>query len=273
MLELVRKHPRYGYRRIWALLRSEGYRVNRKRVHRLWRQEGLKVPRKQRKRRRLGSSENGCVRHRAERMNHVWCYDFLSDQTSDGRTLKVLTIEDEYTRQSLAIDVARSIRSTDVIETLRYLFDLRGAPGFIRSDNGPEFIAEALRQWLRFSGVGTLYIEPGAPWENAYGESFNSRLRDELLDRELFTSLREAKVVVEDYRQEYNHRRPHSSLDYQTPAAFAARCARMAGSCAGTDESWGALPPSPRLLPLRKALERTSREGVNIGSTLITTGT
>jgi transposase InsO family protein len=266
MLRLVRSHPRYGYRRIWALLRSEGFRVNRKRIYRLWRHEGLRVPRKQRKRRRLGSSENGCVRRRAERINHVWCYDFLSDQTSDGRPLKLLTIEDEYTRESLAIDVERSIRSTDVIETLRYLFELRGTPGLIRSDNGPEFIAEALREWLRASGVGTLYIEPGAPWENAYGESFNSRLRDELLDRELFTSLLEAKVLVEDYRLQYNHRRPHSSLGYQTPAAFAARCSR-------TDESSGALPPSPRLLPLRKAPERNSQERVYIGPTLITTGT
>jgi len=266
MLQWVRHHPRYGYRRIWALLRSEGFGVNRKRIYRLWRQEGLKVPRKQRKRRRLGSSENGCARRRAAWINHVWCYDFLSDQTGDGRTLKLLTIEDEYTRESLAIEVERSLTSTDVIETLRYLFELRGAPGWIRSDNGPEFIARALRQWLRDSGVGTLYIEPGAPWENAYSESFNSRFRDELLDRELFTSLREAKVLAEDYRLQYNHRRPHSSLGYQTPAAFAARCARI-------DESSGALPPNPRLLPLRKAPEKNSRERVHTGSTLITGGT
>jgi len=266
MLQWVRHHPRYGYRRIWALLRSEGFRVNRKRIYRLWRQEGLKVPRKQRKKRRLGSSENGCLRRRAEWINHVWCYDFLSDQTADGRTLKLLTIEDEYTRESLGIEVERRLTSTDVIETLRYLFELRGAPGWIRSDNGPEFIARALRQWLRDSGVGTLYIEPGAPWENAYGESFNSRFRDELLDRELFTSLREAKVLVEDYWLQYNHRRPHSSLGYQTPAAFAARCTR-------TDESSGALPPNPRLLPLRKAPEDKSRERVHTGPTLITGGT
>ena len=266
MLQWVRRHPRYGYRRIWALLRSEGFRVNRKRIYRLWRQEGLKVPRKQRKKRRLGSSENGCLRRRAESINHVWCYDFLSDQTADGRTLKLLTIEDEYTRESLGIEVERSITSTDVIETLRYLFELRGAPGWIRSDNGPEFIARALRQWLRDSGVGTLYIEPGAPWENAYSESFNSRFRDELLDRELFTSLPEAKVLAEDYRLQYNHRRPHSSLGYQTPAAFAARCTR-------TEESSGALPPNPRLLPLRKAPEKKSQDRVHIGSTLITGGT
>jgi transposase InsO family protein len=224
MLDLVRRHPRYGYRRVWALLRREGFRVNVKRIYRLWRKEGLKVPQKQRKKRRLGCSANGCVRHRAAHIDHVWCYDFVSDQTTDGRTLKFLTLEDEYTREALAIEAERSITSTDLIETLRYLFEVRGAPQHIRSDNGPEFIAQALRRWLAESGVGTLYIGPGAPWENGFNESFNSRLRDELLNGELFTSLPEAKVVTEDYRLEYNHRRPHSSLGYQTPAAFAAAC-------------------------------------------------
>ena len=231
MLALVGRHPRYGYRRIWALLRSEGFRVNVKRVYRLWRKEGLRVPRRQRKKRRLGCSANGCVRHRAAYIDQVWCYDFVSDQTVDGRTLKFLTIEDEYTREALAIEVERSITSEDVIETLRHLFEVRGAPKHIRSDNGPEFIAEGLRRWLAESGVGTLYIEPGAPWENGYNESFNSRLRDELLDRELFTSLAEAKVVTEDHRMEYHHRRPHSSLGYRTPAevaaAYRAGCAAL----------------------------------------------
>ena len=228
MLELVRSHPRYGYRRVWALLRGEGFRVNRKRVHRLWRKEGLKVPKKQRKKRRLGSSEHGCVRHRAEHINHVWCYDFVSDQTGDGRTLKFLTLEDEFTRECLALEVERGLTSREVIDTLRYVFEVRGTPKFIRSDNGPEFIAQALRSWLTESGVETLYIEPGAPWENGYNESFNGRFRDELLNPELFTSLTEAKVVTEDYRLEYNHRRPHSSLAYMTPAAYAA--AKRAGS-------------------------------------------
>jgi transposase InsO family protein len=227
MLGLVRGHPRYGYRRVWALLRSEGFRVNVKRIYRLWRKEGLRVPQKQRKKRRLGCSANGCIRHRAEHMDHVWAYDFVSDQTTDGRTLKFLTLEDEYTREALAIEVERSITSTDLIETLRYLFEIRGAPRHIRSDNGPEFVAQALRKWLESSGVGTLYIEPGAPWENGFNESFNSRFRDELLNGELFTSLQEAKVLTEDFRLEYNHRRPHSSLGYATPAAFAA--ARRAG--------------------------------------------
>jgi putative transposase len=221
MLALVGEHPRYGYRRICALLRGEGWRVNRKRVYRLWRQEGLKVPRKQRKRRRLGNSGNGCVRHQSEHIDHVWSYDFVMDQTIDGRPLKLLPIVDEYTRECLSLDVARSIKSADVIETLRHLFAVRGAPRFIRSDNGPEFIAHAVRDWLEESGVETLYIEPGSPWENGYCESFNSRLRDELLDRELFMDLREAKVVVEDFRLDYNHRRPHSALEYVTPASFA----------------------------------------------------
>lgn len=241
MLELVRRHPRYGYRRIWALLRREGFRVNVKRVYRLWRREGLKVPTKQRKKRRLGCSANGCVRHRAEHIDHVWCYDFVSDQTVDGRTLKFLTIEDEYTREALAIEVERSITSKEVIKTLRYLFEVRGAPKHVRSDNGPEFIAKAIRTWLAEYNVNTLYIEPGAPWENGYNESFNSRLRDELLNGELFTSLREAKIVTEDHRLEYNHRRPHSSLGYRTPAEFAAQC--RAG-CAALRQ--GSAPPARR---------------------------
>lgn len=225
MLELVVEHPRYGYRRITALLRAEGRRVNRKRIYRLCRQEGLKVPKKQRKKRRLGSSVNSVVRRRAEHMNHVWCWDFVKDQTVDGRTLKFLVIEDEFTRECLALEVARSITAQDVIEVLKFLVDLRGTPEFIRSDNGPEFIAHAIGRWLAAAGVGTLYIEPGAPWQNAYCESFNSRFRDELLNGELFTSLKEAEVLAEDYRLEYNHRRPHSSLDYLTPAAFAAKAA------------------------------------------------
>lgn len=222
MLDLARQHPRYGYRRITALLRQEGWHVNRKRVERLWREQGLKVPQKQSKRRRLGSSEQGSQRRRAERINQVWSYDFIMDQTEDGRRLKMLPIVDEYTRECLEIEVSRSLTAEDVVGVLGRLFVERGEPEYIRSDNGPEFIAEVVKQWLQASGVKTLYIEPGSPWENAYSESFNSRFRDELLDREVFTSVLEAKVLVNDYKQEYNHRRPHSSLNYQTPAAFAA---------------------------------------------------
>jgi putative transposase len=224
--ELAREHPRYGYRRITALLRREGWSVNRKRVHRLWRREGLKVPQIQRKRRRLGSSEGGCTRHRAERPNHVWSYDFVMDQTADGRRLKVLPVVDEYTRECLAIEVERGMTAEDVVSTLEYLFEVRGAPEHIRSDNGPEFIAEAVKGWLARRGAGPLYIEPGSPWENAYSETFNSRLRDELLDREVFETLKEAKVLLEDHRLDYNDRRPHSALGYRTPAEFAATCRR-----------------------------------------------
>ena len=222
MKELSAQHPRYGYRRVWALLRAEKFEVNKKRVHRLWRREGLKVPRRQRKRRRLGHSDNSCTRRRAEHPDHVWSYDFVMDETSDGRRLKLLPVVDEFTRECLAIEMERRLTAADVVATLRYLFELRGPPRFVRSDNGPEFVAEAVKAWLKNSGCGTLYIEPGSPWENAYVESFNGRLEDELLNREEFATVREAKVLVEDHRLQYNHRRPHSALGYMTPAAFAA---------------------------------------------------
>ncbi len=224
--ELAKAHPRYGYRRITALLRREGWAVNRKRVHRIWRREGLKVPQAQRKRRRLGSSDNGCARHRAERPNQVWSYDFVADQTADGRRLKILPVVDEFTRECLTIEVERSLTAGDVVSTLEYLFEVRGVPESIRSDNGPEFIAEAVKTWLSRRGTRTLYIEPGSPWENAYSETFNSRLRDEVLDREVFETLKEAKVLLEDHRLDYNGHRPHSSLGYRTPAEFAASYSR-----------------------------------------------
>jgi putative transposase len=239
LLELSRAQPRYGYRRITALLRAEGWRVNRKRVLRLWRREGLKVPQKQRKRRRLGCSANGATRRRASHRNQVWSYDFIEDQTADGKKLKMLPIVDEFTRECLTIEVERSMTAKDVVETLAYLFELRGAPEFLRSDNGPEFIAQAVKDWLANSQVGTLYIEPGSPWENPYSETFNSRFRDELLNRELFDTLPEAKVLTEDYRLEYNHRRPHSALGYRTPAAYAAACA---AGLAGPREPAAVLP-------------------------------
>ncbi len=226
MVRLSRENPRYGYRRVWALLRREGWPVNKKRVHRLWREEGLKVPQKQRKRRRLveGESENGCARRKAEHKDHVWSYDFVMDRTEDGRRLKMMPIVDEYTRECLCIEVERSITAQEVVKTLAALFARRGGPAFIRSDNGPEFIAKAVKRWLEISGVRTLYIEPGSPWENAYSETFISRFGDELLKREEFASLLEAKVLVEEYRNHYNRRRPHSALGYRTPAEFAASC-------------------------------------------------
>lgn len=222
--QLARKHPRYGYRRVTALLRQDGWSINLKRVHRLWRAAGLKVPQAQRKRRRLGTSQNGCTRQKAERPNHVWSYDFVMDQTCDGKRLKILPVVDEFTRQCLGIEVARAIKAEDVISTLEELFERHGEPEHIRSDNGPEFVATAVQNRLAGRGAKTLYIAPGSPWENAYSESFNSRLRDELLDREVFATLKEAQVLIEDHRQEYNDHRPHSSLNYQTPTAFAAAC-------------------------------------------------
>ena len=226
MVALSEDNPRYGYRRIWALLKREGWPVNKKRVHRLWWEEGLRVPKKQRKRRRLseGVRENGCARKRAEYKDHVWSYDFVMDQTEDGRRLKIMPVVDEYTRECLNLEVERSITAEGVVATLARLFRNRGEPAFIRSDNGPEFIAEAVKRWLEISGVKTLYIEPGSPWENAYSETFIGRLGDELLKREVFTSLLEAKVLVEEYRNHYNGERPHSALGYRTPAEVAASC-------------------------------------------------
>jgi putative transposase len=222
MLELVRQHPRYGYRRIWALLRREGWRVNRKRIWRLWRQQGLKVPRKQRKKRRLGSSANNCVRRPAEHKDHVWAWDFLHDRTTDGGPLKWFTLVDEYTRECLALEVRRGMPAKAVRAVLAEVVRQRGVPAHIRSDNGPEFIAKTIRVWMAEAGLETLYIEPGAPWENGYAESFNSKVRDELLNAEAFASVLEARVLGQEWKQQYNHVRPHSSLGYRTPAEFGA---------------------------------------------------
>ena len=219
-----RGHPRWGYRRAWATLREEGWSVNRKRVQRLWREEGLRVPAKRRKRQRLGDSAVPAARLRAERPNHVWALDFQFDQTADGRVLKLLNIVDEHTREALAIVAARRINADATASTLEGIVAVRGtAPAYIRCDNGPELTANALRDWCRFSGTGSSYIEPGAPWENPYVESFNGRLRDEFLAVEQFDSLLEAQVLIEDWRIEYNTKRPHSSLGWLAPAAYAER--------------------------------------------------
>jgi putative transposase len=226
MLELVRKHPRFGYRRVWALLRREGWRVNRKRVYRLWRRQGLKVPRKQRKKRRLGSSANSCTRRPARYKDHVWAWDFLHDRTAGGGPLKWFTLVDEYTRECLALEVGRGMTAKAVSAVLAGVVRERGAPAHVRSDNGPEFIARVIRAWMSEAGLGTLYIAPGAPWENGYAESFNSKVRDELLNAEEFTSLLEARVLGSEWRRGYNHERPHGSLGYRTPAEFGALCPR-----------------------------------------------
>ena len=201
IITLASKYGRYGYRRITALLRSEGWIVNHKRVQRVWREEGLKVPQRQPKRGRLFLNDGSTIRHRPEYKNHVWSYDFVMDQTHDGRKFRTLNVIDEFSRECLAIKVKRKINSHDVLETLADLFLINGAPAFIRSDNGPEFIAIELRKWLSGIGVKTLYIEPGSPWENGYCESFNGKLRDELLNGEIFYTLNEAKVVLENWRR------------------------------------------------------------------------
>ena len=218
IVALANQYGRYGYRRITALLKVEGWRVNHKRVERIWRQEGLKIPAKQRKRGRLWLNDGSCIRLRPERKNHVWSYDLMAARTQNGRAFRILTILDEYTRECLRIMVARRIRSQDVIYELAELFLERGIPEHIRSDNGPEFTARAIRQWLKDLGVKTLYIEPGSPWENGYIESFNGKLRDELLNVEIFTTLFEAQVLIQNWRKDYNRIRPHSALGYRPPA-------------------------------------------------------
>lgn len=216
--ELAGKYGRYGYRRITALLWQEGWRVNHKRVERIWRQEGLKVPKRQPKRGRLWLNDGSCIRKRPAFRNHVWSYDFVAERTEDGRPLRMLAVVDEFTRECLAVDVERRLNSEDVLERLTELFIHRGTPAYLRSDNGAEFTAKAVRAWLGRLGVKTLYIERGSPWENGYVESFIGKMRDELLNGELFSCLAEAKVLVEQWRKTYNHIRPHSALGYRPPA-------------------------------------------------------
>ena len=218
IIALAAQYGRYGYRRITALLKEEEWQVNHKKIERIWKREGLKVPQKQPKRRRLWLNDGSCIRLRPECKDHVWSYDFVMARTSDGRSFRILTILDEYSKECLAMKVDRHISSQDVIDQLYELFLLRGVPKHIRSDNGHEFTAKKIRDWLTELGVKTLFIEPGSPWENGYIESFNGKLRDELLNREIFTTLIEAKILIEQWRWEYNHVRPHSALRYRPPA-------------------------------------------------------
>jgi putative transposase len=215
---LAKEYGRYGYRRITALLRHSGWQVNSKRVERIWRQEGLKVPARQPKRGRLWLNDGSCIRLRPEHPKHVWAYDFVQDRTRDGRAFRMLTVIDEFTRECLAIKVQRKLGADDVLATLTELFIQRGPPEHLRSDNGPEFCAKAMRTWLKRLEVKTLFIEPGSPWENGYVESFNGKLRDELLNTEVFYTLLEAKTLIENWRQHYNTIRPHSALSYRPPA-------------------------------------------------------
>lgn len=232
--ELARQRPRFGYRQMTRLLRLEGFRVSFKRVHRIWKAEGLKVRRKPKKKRAKGKSKNACHRLRAERMNHVWSWDFIFDRTTTGHSLKWLSIVDEHTRRCITLDVGRSMTSEDVINRLAELFVMYGVPECIRSDNGPEFIAKAIGQWLTSLDVKTLYVEPGSPWQNGYAESFHSRLRDELLNMEEFDSVRHARAHAAAWREDYNGYRPHSSLGGLPPDEFARRCADSAPFAAQT---------------------------------------
>ncbi len=249
IIVLARQYGRYGYRKIAELLRSTaGWVVNDKRVERIWRREGLKVPAKQPKRGRLWLNDGSCIRLRAEQPNHVWSYDFVEDRTHDGRKYRMLNVIDEFTHECLAIRVNRKLKAVDVIDVLSDLFILRGLPGHIRSDNGAEFIAKAVQEWISAVGAKTAYIAPGSPWENGFIESFNARLRDELLDGEIFYSLKEAKVVIESWRRHYNTLRPHGSLGYKPPApevfvpAMSARAAQQPQ------------PPAPPALAERPSL-------------------
>lgn len=221
IIRLAGQYGRYGYRRVTALLQIEGWRVNHKRVERIWRQEGLKVPKKQPKRNRLYLNDGSCIRLRSCWQNHVWSYDFVADRLADGSKIRMLTVIDEYSRKCLAIRVARRLKSHEVLDVLSDLFITEGMPDFIRSDNGSEFTAQSLRDWLKALGVRTAYIEPGSPWENGFNESFNGKLRDELLNTEMFYSLKEAATIIEQWRNHYNHIRPHSSLGYRPPAPLA----------------------------------------------------
>ncbi len=218
MIELTRQYGRYGYRRIAALLRHAGWSVSDGRIERLWRREGLKVPMKQPKKGRLWLADGSCIGLRPEHRDHVWSYDFVHCRTDDGKAFRTLNILDEFTRECLTIRVRRRQSSIDVIDALSDLFILRGVPRFIRSDNGPEFVAEAVRRWITAVGAKTAFIEPGSPWENGYCESFNGRLRDDLLNGEIFYSLREAQIIIEEWRRHDNTKRPHSALGYRSPA-------------------------------------------------------
>jgi putative transposase len=218
VIDLATEYGRYGYRRVTAMLHHQGWHVNHKRVERIWREQGLKVPQKQPKRGRLYLNDGSCIRLRATHRNHVWSYDFVADRTHDTRSYRMLTVIDEYTHECLAIKVKRKLNSKDVLDCLADLFMKYGVPEHIRSDNGPEFVAEAVREWLSAAQVKTLYIEPGSPWENGYCESFNGKLRDELLNGEIFYTLKEAMTIIEQWRIHYNTVRPHSSLGYRPPA-------------------------------------------------------
>lgn len=247
IIKLATRYGRYGYKRITALLRSEGWVVNHKRVERIWRQEGLKVPTRHRKKGRLYLNDGSCIRLRPCWPGHVWAYDFVADRLADGTKIRTLTVIDEYTRECLALRTGYKLKSDDVMDVLTDLFITRGMPDHIRSDNGAEFTAKAIKDWLPKLNVKTLYIEPGSPWENGYNESFNGRLRDECLNGETFYSLKEAQVILEQWRHHYNHIRPHTSLGYKPPAPLARAKQK---ETALMKEGASAYAPAPSFMPL-----------------------
>ncbi len=263
MRSIAAQRPCFGSPQVYEALRRRGWEVNHKRVERLWREQGMQVAKKRHKRQRLslGGSENSCVRKAPEYPNHIWSYDFVTDSTERGRQLRMLCVLDEFTRESLAIEVQRSFAARQVQDVLGYLFAVRGAPEHIRSDNGPEFVAKSVRRWLDRACVKTLYVAKASPWENGYIESFNSRFRQELLDRELFSGLEDARWCVDRWRLDYNHHRPHSSLGYIPPAVFAAR--------------WPSSAPGPASAPPQQAppLRRASGVGSEHPDSLIAGGT
>lgn len=248
IIRLASKYGRYGYKRITALLRAEGWHVNPKRVERIWRQEGLKVPQRHKKRGRLYLNNGSCIRLRPCWQNHVWSYDFVADRLIDGTKIRILTVIDEYTRECLALPVNYTLKSDDVMATLTDLFITRGLPNFIRSDNGAEFTAHSIRNWLKSLSVKTLFIEPGSPWENGYNESFNARLRDELLNAEVFYTLKEAQTILKQWRHHYNHIRPHSSLGYKPPAPLALMKEEASAQLKAPASSF--IIPHPKITPI-----------------------
>lgn len=233
MVALATRYGRYGYRRITALWRQEGWRVNHKRVERIWRKEGLKVPAREPKHGRSRLNDGSCVRLRPEYPQHVWSYDFMRECTHNGRAFRILNVIDEYTRECLATRVARQLTVGDVQECLTEWFCQRGLPMHLRSDNGPEFTAKELRKWSNELGARTLFIERGSPWENGYVESFNGKMRDELLNGEIFYTIEEARVLIEHWRKEYNQVRPHSALGYRPPAPEAVQMPELAAPLLG----------------------------------------
>lgn len=242
--QLVLDNPRYGCRMITGCLRLEGWKVNRKRIHRLWKQVGYKVLKSRKKKRVIGSNVNACDKKRALCKNDVWTWDFIFDRLEDGRQIKIFTVVDEYTRESLAVEVGRSFKGENVVEILNKIGIIRGIPAYIRSDNGSEFICKKVKEWFEKTGAQGLYIAGGSPWQNGYAESFNSRFRDECLNMNAFYTVKEAAIITKSWQKQYNEKRPHSALKGLTPKMFAESC------LSGDGHSLRSLPSPDRQNPV-----------------------